>query len=295
MSRALLLISVACLAASVGPGCRGKKAQPAEPARLRVAQIEAQDRTAVPDRIIGIDRDTLGGWMRDRLRRAAEVQLEEGGAAAPGAYRLALELGVGERGAEEGEAQGRVVVASLRGTVPGGADTVELQASTVKPLSRGTRDEVGTVRKIVEVLVDDVLFQGRLAVGPPELLVHALGERKDTARLSAAVEIAGVRRARQAVPALIQLLQHKDEQISDRAIGALVAIGDRSAVKALTRLSSFEDTARMAKVLDAIGSLGGQEARDYLEFVSTGHEDADIRNLAAEALERMTRAGPGAH
>jgi HEAT repeat protein len=149
------------------------------------------------------------------------------------------------------------------------------------------------VRRVVVGLTDDVLYQARLVIGPPARLAQALRERKDTARLAAAVEIAGLRRAREAVPALIELLRHQDEQISDRAIGALVAIGDRAAVKPLTRLSSFQDTARMAKVLDAIGSLGGQEARDYLEFVSSGHEDADIRNLAAEALERMSRGtGP---
>jgi hypothetical protein len=295
MTRACVLW--VCLLAACGPiGCRGRKPQSAAaPQKLRVARIAAQDRTPVPDRIIGVDVDTLRGWMRERVRAATDVTLEDeaGAQAAPGGYRLALELGVGERPGDEGDAPGRVVLASLRGSVPGSSEGAELQASTVKPLPRGTRDEPGAVRKIVDVLVDDVLYQGRLAVGPPQSLVVALGERKDLARLAAAEEIAGVRRAREAVLALIELLQHKDEQISDRAIGALVAIGDRRAVKPLTRLSRFEDTARMAKVLDAIGSLGGHEARDYLEFISTGHEDADIRNLAAEALERMNRAASG--
>jgi hypothetical protein len=301
MTRAGLLLL--CLLVASVAGCRGRKAQPAAAQQqLHVARIDAQDRTPVHDRIIGVDADTLRGWMRERVRAAADVQLEDesvqsgvGRREAPmaSAYRLSLELGVGERPADEGGVPGRVVLAALRGSVPGNAEGAELQASTIKPLPRGTRDEPGAVRKIVEGLVDDVLFQGRLAIGPPQALAAALGERKDLARLSAAEELAGVRRAREAVPALIELLQHKDEQISDRAIGALVAIGDRRAVKPLTRLSRFEDTARMAKVLDAIGSLGGQEARDYLEFISTGHEDADIRNLAAEALERMNRAASG--
>ena len=36
-----------------------------------------------------------------------------------------------------------------------------------------------------------------------------------------------------------------------------------------------------------------KEAKDYLEFVAVGHEDADIRNLAREALQRMQRKFEG--
>lgn len=286
----LLVLLLAALGLA---SCRGKKAT--EPARLRVVRIEATERSAPPERVAGVDAAALRAWLRERLRRAPEVRLDEDGQPAAGAYKLLLELGIGERGAAEGETPGRVVVASLRGEALGGegatGEGIALQASTVKPFPEGAG--AGGVRHVVDALTDDVLYQARLVIGPPAKLVQALGDGKDTARLAAAVEIAGLRRAREAVPALVQLLRHEDEQVSDRAIGALVAIGDRSAVKPLTRLSSFQDTARMAKVLDAIGSLGGQEARDYLEFVSSGHEDADIRNLAAEALERMNR-GTGA-
>jgi len=66
-----------------------------------------------------------------------------------------------------------------------------------------------------------------------------------------------------------------------------VAIGDRRAVSALTRLTRFRNTEKMAKIIDGIGTLGGREAREYLELVASGHEDADIRNMAAEALARL--------
>lgn len=269
---------------------RKKHAAPAMP-RWQVTTIDVVDRTAPSERVNGLDAEVLRNWIKARIATVPEAQLDESGAA--GAYRLRLELGVGQRTGEDGNPSGRVVVAALRGTVAGASEGAsegaELQASTVKPLPAGGKDEVHAVRRVVEGLVDDVAFQGRLAVAPAQLFVEALSETKDSARLAAAVEIAGVRKLKPTVPSLIRLLQHKDEQISDRAIGALVAIGDRAAVKPFTRLAGFQDTARLAKVLDAIGSLGGQEAKDYLEFVSTGHEDADIRNLASEALERMNR------
>jgi hypothetical protein len=45
----------------------------------------------------------------------------------------------------------------------------------------------------------------------------------------------------------------------------------------------------MGKVLDAIGSLGGREAEEYLGFVAETHDDEDIRGMAKEALERLHR------
>jgi len=41
----------------------------------------------------------------------------------------------------------------------------------------------------------------------------------------------------------------------------------------------------MRKILDAIATLGGGEARDYLSFVAETHDDEEIRTMAAEALE----------
>ena len=69
--------------------------------------------------------------------------------------------------------------------------------------------------------------------------------------------------------------------------------GDRRAVRALTRLAKFSDTERMAKLIDGVATLGGKEARAYLDFVAGGHPDADIRNLAREAIARSRRRRSG--
>jgi hypothetical protein len=49
----------------------------------------------------------------------------------------------------------------------------------------------------------------------------------------------------------------------------------------------------MAKILDAVGQIGGDEARAYLDFVSSGHEVPEVRALARAALERLERRQPG--
>ena len=138
--------------------------------------------------------------------------------------------------------------------------------------------------------MDDLVFQAGLSVANKERLVAALSKTRDTQKLAAAVDIVAVRRVSGAVPSLIKLLSHEKSSVVDRAVGALIAIGDRRAVKPLTRLSKFQDTARLAKLLDGIASLGGDDATSYLKFVASGHDDEDIRFMATEALERMKRA-----
>ena len=76
-----------------------------------------------------------------------------------------------------------------------------------------------------------------------------------------------------------------------RAIGALRTIGDTRAVQPLTEVARFRDLADLPKVLDALALIGGDEARAYLEFVATGHDNVEIRDLAKEALGHLeTRA-----
>jgi hypothetical protein len=51
----------------------------------------------------------------------------------------------------------------------------------------------------------------------------------------------------------------------------------------------MRDTREMRKVLDAIATLGGSEAQDYLAFVAETHDDEEIRTMAKAALERLGR------
>jgi hypothetical protein len=50
----------------------------------------------------------------------------------------------------------------------------------------------------------------------------------------------------------------------------------------------MKDRREMRKIIDALASLGGQEATDYLSFVADAHEDEEIRNMAKSALLRSS-------
>ena len=92
-----------------------------------------------------------------------------------------------------------------------------------------------------------------------------------------------------AVPAVLRRLKSDDSAERDRAIGALAAIGDRRAVRPLTEVAKFNDLTDLPKVLDALATIGGPEARSYLEFVASGHESSEMRDLAKEALTHLER------
>ncbi|HEX2659066.1 MAG TPA: HEAT repeat domain-containing protein [Polyangia bacterium] len=105
-----------------------------------------------------------------------------------------------------------------------------------------------------------------------------------------ALRIIGDRRLAAEAPTLLSLLNAPDEPIRDAALGALISLRDQRAVSQLTRDRSFHDRREMMKILDAIASIGGDEARDYLAFVAQSHDDQEIRDVAKAASERLQRA-----
>ena len=60
-------------------------------------------------------------------------------------------------------------------------------------------------------------------------------------------------------------------------------------MRPLTEVAKFNDLSDLPKVLDALATIGGSEARSYLEFVASGHDSAEMRDLAKEALVHLER------
>jgi len=89
---------------------------------------------------------------------------------------------------------------------------------------------------------------------------------------------------------LLRLLADEDENVRDAALGAVVTLRERRAVKILTESRSMRDTREMQKILSALAVLGGSEARDYLSFVAQNHDDDEVRAMAKQALEAIDRS-----
>jgi len=143
-------------------------------------------------------------------------------------------------------------------------------------------------QRTAQDLVRTYVARQKLWSGDTHAIAAALASADDDVRVEA-LRVIGARKLREHVPAVLRLLVDDDEGVRDAALGSLVALRERGAVKALAESRQMRDAREMRKVLDAIATLGGTEARDYLAFVAATHDDEEIRTMANQALERLTR------
>jgi hypothetical protein len=149
-------------------------------------------------------------------------------------------------------------------------------------------------------LLSGLLARARLRrATPAELHAAIVGDGGAGPVREEAIRLAGQRGLTAEAPALLPLLDDPEESIRDAALGALIALRDQRAVAQLARHRSLRDRREMTKILEAISQIGGEEAEQYLSFVADAHEDADIRQQAREAHDRVLRhrgaedSGPG--
>jgi HEAT repeat protein len=289
------------LAVAAGTSCVRRAKAPAAPEAV-VTEVQITDNTPEADRPAALDVAAVRAEAERLLRDSRAFSVQPGRALRPGeqAWRMRIEVGLGES-VRDGRGLARAVLWVRLEPLLGSLDATRLdsQGGAERAYALETADlgQVYTdlVKRALADVMRGVLTHARLRRAEPGDLIAALADAEPETRL-AAVLAAAERRERRVVPALVERLADPVDVVRDRALGALVEIGDRRAVRPLTEQTKFRDHEGMRKVVDAIASLGGDEARAYLEFVAAGHEDREIRELAREALERMARkAGAAPH
>jgi len=185
----------------------------------------------------------------------------------------------------------------LRITVRPSADLArfseDVEAVGQAPLA--TRDSVearAAFQRLAERTVQDLLLayvtRQKLWEESAQEIARALQSADNELRVEA-LHIVAARDLRDAIPTVLLLLSDEDENVRDAALGTLVALRERGAVKVLAASRQMRDAREMRKILDAIASLGGREAQEYLSFVAETHDDEEIRDMAKEAMERLSR------
>jgi hypothetical protein len=277
---AALLLASSC-------GCARKAAAPApRVVDLRVAEEsggEAPDGAALAQRIA------------ERMRAAGVAVALDGAEPRPGAdYRLKASYLSGA-GDAPCRMRARIVEQLTRIGGEVGEPPIESRVVADRDLpgcAPGAALPPAALRAHLERALDDAT-QGLVAA----LRLHVADRREVEAALrgsdeglrAEAIRVSAARKDATLVPPLVALLSSEDRAVRDEALGALVEIGDRRAVKPISRIVRFQETDELPKVIDALGALGGDEARAYLEFVLSAHDDPEIRTLAREALGRMER------
>ena len=297
MKRAALILALALVA-----GCRKKAAAPSVPPDVppRLGAVTVEDLTdprALPPGV-KLDPEALAGELRGKLagggifaagpadagdtpvaRVRAELALEEVQAAGKGAARAAVRF--------------RVDVRPSEGVAPHWTEDVQAGAETTFTLQPGP-DRKALFAKLVSRTLGDLaagyLGRQQLWRGGTSEVRAGLNADAGEVRVEAIRAVAD-RKLTGEVPELLRLLSDDDESVRDAALGALVELHERRAVGEIAKQRSMRDRREMRKILDAIATLGGQEALEYLSFVADAHEDEEIRDMAKQALARLKRRG----
>jgi hypothetical protein len=274
----------------VAIGCQRSKPATAAPAIVEVRVIDRGVGEGPP-----LDVAALTARAADAIAKASGLPVTDGGVAAGKRYKLLVEVravGSEDPGSTKGVLHAYV---NARLSPVGELGGLSFEQSAVAEKSYDVRamfDLAAAWRahslRAVEDVVRGVGARARLSTGDAAAIAAALDGSDEDLRAEAE-RLAGERRERAAVPSLVRLLKSEDHETRDRAIGALAAIGDRRAVRPLTEVARFRDLSDLPKVLDALASIGGDEARSYLEFVASGHDSAEIRDLAKQALTHLER------
>jgi hypothetical protein len=287
--RLLLLVALATV------GC---KKTPPVAAPPQIVEVRVVDRTPVNERV-GLDTELLAQHASAAIGKSSGLPVTDGGVTpsrAPGRrYKLRIEVRT-EGGEDPATHKGvmRVLVSARLAPLGEEGWLIFEQTAVGERLfdldKRG--DAMAAWRTHAERSIEDVLrglgARVKLADGDVATVIAALDGADDDLR-EEATRIAGERREKRAVPSLLKLLKSEDRDTRDRAIGALSAIGDVRAVRPLTEVARFRDLGDLPKILDALAAIGGDESRAYLEFVASGHESVEIRDLAKQALEHLER------
>ncbi|MCG8417661.1 MAG: HEAT repeat domain-containing protein [Proteobacteria bacterium] len=172
---------------------------------------------------------------------------------------------------------------------PGENILVERRLSADERKRAGSLLAVHVAQAMVQV-GRGLVAKERIRVGGVEALGRALDD-SDVDMALWSLDLIGYRKELALFDQVVGNLGSEQHMVRDRSLTALVAMGDPRAVDALAKEASFDDREFLPSVIEAIIALGGSDAREYLEFVASGHPDEDIKERAREGLERLTRRG----
>jgi hypothetical protein len=267
-----------------------------ERAVLRRVQVKTVDATHGPS--VALDPRLLGQRLGGQLGASGVFAAEGETVEAPREARPAvLDVVVGYDVMSEGSEGGPAVIAMVEATLEWQDRRGGLRPAMRVLAERSVRGDArakwpGIILGHVERALADagagLIEKESLRTGPAAPVIAALAHEDLDVRVWALAVVAD-RRLAEAYDTVVGRLASELEEERDAVIGALVGLGDPRGVAALTRHVDFHDYASMRRILDAVAAIGGDEAVAYLEFVASGHPDAEIRQQAQQARERLRR------
>lgn len=199
---------------------------------------------------------------------------------------LATAVRLGEIEAPDG---GRVLRVEIEATVPAGQQSVlgRVVDATIELERRdGTLDAdedvpIALGRGVAVLDAKLRLARGgeaeaRVLLGSsdPEIAVLALEQVMRQRWRALADDVAG-------------LLEHGDDRVVMAAVECLGVVGSPEHAAALVKHVHLADADQARRLYDALASLGGSQARGFLEFAARNEDDPALADVAARALGRL--------
>lgn len=145
----------------------------------------------------------------------------------------------------------------------------------------------------VEAAGEGLLAKEEVRAGPDASVAKVLENPEQNPELTLwALEVVRSQKRSALFDDVVALLDAKNPDVRETAVGVLLALGDPRAVPYLTEKAEMGDRLHLFAVIEAVSTLGGEEAVDFLEFLASGHPDAEVRQRAKDGLERLERAPP---
>ena len=141
------------------------------------------------------------------------------------------------------------------------------------------------LNQAIDLTIQGLIEKERLRVAPARELGEVVARGVELSFW--ALELIAEYRYHRVIDVVVSALQSPNQELADMAITTLVALGEPSSVNALTQLADFQDYQRLRVIIEAVSALGGDDAIEFLDFVSTGHPDSDIKARALEALAEL--------
>lgn len=204
---------------------------------------------------------------------------------------LSTQVRLGEVAGADG---GRVLRVELAAEVPAGHQAVlgkALEATIELERRDGTlvaeQDVPIALARGVSVL--DAKLQ--LVAGSEADAVRLLGAA-DPEIVVIALEKVARQRWRAVSTKVAELLTHEDERVVAAAVECLGTVGGPEHAAALVRHVRLADTDQARRLYDTLASVGGEEARGFLEFAARNEDDPEMADAATRALGQLDRGGP---
>jgi hypothetical protein len=289
-----------CLAALAAAGCK----QPVRPGGIIVGTLAVSEAGLSGKPEIGESAAQLRRELQEALEGTGRFTVREGG---PAQVRLEIDraqrtmaplpmVAPGQTGPEREMAEVAITLEMTSFGAQGDVDRLIAEGEARRPTGADDTLDPAVRHVAFDAALDAALHEAVVALrdqvdarrkSEAELLAD-LGA-PDARQRDYAIRVLADRRSPAAVPQLIARLQDDNPEVARRAAGALIAIGDRRAVRPLIEMTRKRRPEDAGPILYAISSLGGPEAEAFLFTLESGAPDEEIRRAARGAYQDLLR------